>query len=427
MRTEKRPPFYLFVPLILFALLISCEEKPDFIRGDLLPSGVDFRVAFDSLEVTYGYTKPADSIPSGFKEYYLVGNISDPFFGISRAEILTTISPSINSRGFGNNALADSVILYLPLQEKVGDGALPMHLKLYELTEQIHFDSNYFSNGDVTGKYREPEIGSITLTEGNTLMKVFITDQVFINKFLTAHDSILRSEENLQKFMNGIYFTTNQAIDKGNMFSIDFDDPQNYLYFYYRNDTASGQSQYFSLESDQNGRINLFDHDPAGYPLEEYLQNGSDNDSLIFVQSMAGVSSVIRFPGLEHWLDSMPVAINEARLIISIADTAYTMQKKEHFPDRLNLYLVHEDGRYSLTYDNMLDAENYGGIFSPSSRTYSFSIKAQIQSILAGDVKNLQMVLVPGNTGQTLSRGALYGWNSDPGKRMRLEITYTRL
>ena len=103
------------------------------------------------------------------------------------------------------------------------------------------------------------------------------------------------------------------------------------------------------------------------------------------------------------------------------------MQKKEHFPDRLNLYLVHEDGRYSLTYDNMLDAENYGGIFSPSSRTYSFSIKAQIQSILAGDVKNLQMVLVPGNTGQTLSRGALYGWNSDPGKRMRLEITYTRL
>ena len=427
MRTERRFPWNLFGSLLLIAILGACEDKPDFIGGDLLPSGDSFSVYFDSTEIIYGHAIPADSIASGYKNFYLVGSITDPFLGRSRSDAITTISPSINSRGFGEGARADSVILYLVLENRIGEGNLPLRLQLYELTEQMHFDSTYYSNMDMTGKYRNTELGSVSVSGGDTIVQIFITESDFINRFLNAEDTVLKSADNLQEFMNGFYLKTNDAIDEGSMVQINFEETQNYLYFYYRNDTATEQKQYYSLESKDNGRVNMFHHDPAGYPVEEYLQNGSDNDSLLFVQSMAGISSIIRFPGLTKWADSMNIAINEARLILPIADTNVTMQNSRYFPEFLNMFLVQENEGYSLTYDHMLNADGFGGKYDSYSRSYSFSIKVHLQSLIAGDIKNLDMILIPGKTNQTVSKGVLYGWNQDPGKRIRLEIIYTKL
>ncbi len=427
MRTERAFPLHILLFLPFLATLFSCEDKPDFIGGNLIPGNDKMSISFDSLELIYGYARPADSFPSGYKDYYLIGSLVDPFFGTSKSDVITTISSSISSNGFGESAQADSVILYLAVDERTGEGELPLNLLLYELTEYMQLDSTYYSNTDMTGKYRETLLGSASIAGGDTLIKIFIWDEEFINKFLQAEDSMLRNTENLQQLMKGLYLTTGEASDAGSMIKIDFDDAQNYLYFYYRNDTAVEQKQYYLLASMENGHINMFHHDPSGYPVESYLQNGSDNDSLLFVQSMAGISSRIRFPELTKWTDSMPIAINQARLIFRVADTTLTMQSKKYFPEALNLYLINEDGSLSLTYDNLLDEEGYGGKYDPDSHTYSFSLKAHLQGLLLGDVENLEMMLLPAKTNISVSRGVLYGWNADAGKRPRFEITYTQL
>jgi hypothetical protein len=428
MRTEIRPTRYIFASILLFALLVSCDKKPDFIGRELLPSGDNFTVSFDSIETVCGYTRYADSIRASYKENYLLGSVSDPFFGYSKAEILTTISSSITSRGFGPNAVADSVILFVSWSERSGDGGTPLHLSLYESNELLRYDSAYYTNMDMTGKYREPELSSVTLPLNDTMLKIFITDQLFIDKFLTAEDSILSNSDYLQEMMYGLYLTTSDAVDEGDIVNINFDDPGNILYFYYSNDTAASLSQYYLLSNSYNGRVNIFRHDPTGYPLEGYLQNGSDNDSILFVQSMAGVSSRIRFPQLERWMDSMPIAINEARLVFTMADTVYTMQHKKNFPESLGLYLVNEDGSISRIYDYLLDATGFGGVYDENTRTYSFTIKVHLQSLLAGDVDNLEMLLTTGNIAESVRRAAIYGWNpKDYRKSIRLEITYTLL
>ena len=117
MRTEQRPPFILLACFVLLALFAGCEEKPGFIGRNLLPSSDDFVVGFDSLEVTYGYTRYADSLRVAFKDIYLLGNITSPFFGYSSAGIASTISTSTTTSGFGPNAHADSVILFLKWRE----------------------------------------------------------------------------------------------------------------------------------------------------------------------------------------------------------------------------------------------------------------------------------------------------------------------
>jgi hypothetical protein len=428
MRTEIRPTRYIFASILLLTLLVSCDNKPDFIGRELLPSGDNFTVSFDSVEAVYGYTRYADSIRASSKVSQLLGSIIDPFFGHSKAEILTTISSSATSKGFGPHAIADSVILFVSWSERSGDGRIPLQLNLYEFNELLRYDSTYYTNMDMIGKYREPELGSVLLPLNDTMVKIFITNQVFIDKFLTAEDSILWNSNHLQEMMYGLYLTTSNAVDEGDIVHINFDDPGNGLYFYYSNDTAVSLSQYYSLANGYNGRVNIFRHDPAGYPLEEYLQNGSDNDSILFVQSMAGVNSRIRFPQLEHWMDSMPVAINEARLIFTMADTVYTLQHKKNFPESLGLYLVNKNGTISRIYDNLLDATSFDGVYNETTQTYSFTIKVHLQSLLAGDLDNLEMLLTTGNIAESVRRAAIYGWNPrDYRKSVRLEITYTLL
>ena len=132
---------------------------------------------------------------------------------------------------------------------------------------------------------------------------------------------------------------------------------------------------------------------------------------------MAGVSSVISFPGLNNWIDSMPIAINEARLIVPMADTVFTEQNKKYFPDNMSLYVIQEDGRYNLSYDQVIDEAFYGGQYDSESDSYSFTLKVQLQSILNDSTKNLDMVLIPGSTSTSISRAVLNGWSSDAQKR----------
>jgi len=428
MRTERRPPFYLPVLFVFFALVISCEDKPDFIGRELLPSSDDFSVIFDSTELVYGYTKYADSIRSGYKLISLLGNTNDLFFGSSNAEIVTTISSSYTSKGFGSNPGEDSVILSIRwVEDLIGEDFSPINVKVYEFNELIQYDSSYYSSWDISGKYREPEIGSTTIFPGDTMARIYITDREFIDKFLMAEDSILSDPLNLQAYMYGLYYTTDKTFDEGHIFHINFDDTDNLLRFYYHNDSAAELTQYYSLDNSSNGKFNLFKHNPAG-PLEDYLQNGSQNDSLIFVQSMAGVSSLISFPELTNWIDSMPIAINEARLIFPVADSNVTLQKSKYLPGELSLYMVQEDGSYARTYDNILNADDTWGQYNSDLHSYVFDLKVHIQSIVKGEIDNLGLVVVPTSTGEVNVRTGLNGWNNiDAGKRMRLEIIYTKL
>ena len=66
MRTEFLPN-YIF-GFLVFLMIGGCESKPDFIGSELLPSGDDFSVLFDSTEVIYGYTRLPDSLIGSRKE-----------------------------------------------------------------------------------------------------------------------------------------------------------------------------------------------------------------------------------------------------------------------------------------------------------------------------------------------------------------------
>jgi hypothetical protein len=78
-------------------------------------------------------------------------------------------------------------------------------------------------------------------------------------------------------------------------------------------------------------------------------------------------------------------------------------------------------------YDYVVEPESFGGNYEEISDSYNFTIKVHLQSLTLGDVDNLEMIVRPSNGNETVTRGVLYGWSEDAMKRIRLEITYTRL
>jgi hypothetical protein len=419
-------PHYIF-GFLFFMLISGCETKPNFIGSELVPSGDNFTVSFDSTEVILGYTRMGDSLIGSRKELQLLGSLIDPLFGFSKAGYVTQLASSSNSGSFGSNPKADSVILTLHYEDFVGEGNLSQQIRVYEFMEFIRKDTSYYTNQDITGLYRQPEIGQGWMTRDDSLINIRITDTIFINKFLQAEDSILDNTGYLQEMMYGFYITSDDVTTSGGIASIYPDAEGSSLQFYYANDSLDSLSQQYIFSSTYCQQFNLFTHDYTGYPIEEFLADTSRNDSLLFVQSMAGVFPQIRFPGFQKWIDSMPVAINEAKLILPVADTNLTQQKSENFPSSLNLYMVQPDGRYSYVYDYVVAPESFGGDYEVISGAYGFTIKVQLQSFARGDVDNLEMIIRPSSGTTTVTQGVLNGWSEDFLKRIKLEITYTRL
>ena len=425
MRTEFLPNFIF--GLVFFMLLSGCESKPDYIGSDLLPSGDNFTVSFDSMEVVYGYTKLGDSLVGSNKNVQLLGSIIDPLFGFSKAEYVTQIEATSNSGSFGPNPKIDSVILTLQYEKFQGEDNLSQQIRVYEFMEFIRKDTNYYTNQDITDLYRQPELGNGWMSKDDTLIRIPITEETFINKFLQAEDSILSSTEYIQELMYGLYITGDDVATEGGIATINADAEGTMLEFYYANDTVDSISQNYTISRQRCQQFNLFSHDYTGYPIGEFLIDTSRNDSLLFIQSMAGVYPKIRFPEFPRWIDSMPVAINEAKLIFPVVDSSLTQQKSENLPSTVVMYLQEPSGRYNFVYDQVVSPESFGGDYQDFSNSYNFTIKVHLQSIATGDVDNLEMIIRIANGDEVVSRGVLYGWSEDFMKRTRLEITYTRL
>ncbi len=410
--------------LFLLAVMFSCENKPDLIGLELLPDEDALLVSFDSLEVIQGYTVYRDSLAGVSKTVYPFGSLEDPYFGITRADIVTQIQASSSQDTFGLNPDVDSVIMYLYYDSYSGTPTGPLQIRAYEYTEDLEYDTLYYSNMDITGKYREPEIGTAWISAADTVIRIRITDDEFINGILMAEDSVLSSTEYLQDLVKGFYLKSGDPGPGGIITYVDFNSYNNRLSFYYSNDESDSLEKSFPIGS-LSLHFNLFRHDYSGYPIEAFIDNGKTDDSLLFVQSMAGVTPMIRLTGITEWLDSMPVAIIDAKLILHVADTLLTQQESRYFPSSLDLYLF--DSIYHSGYDYLLEPGAAGGDYDEDANSYILNLKVQIQNILQGNVENLELSLKPASPDETVTRVVLYGWSQDPDKRIRLEITYLRL
>jgi len=437
MRTEFLSIFksgvFLIISLSVFLLVINpgCSNDPDRIGVDILPSSDDFTVFFDSTEIIEVSTHYGDSVRSSSKSLQLIGSLVDSIFGSSKAEIITQLEAPGLVPAFDAGDIVDSAFLNLYFADHFGDDEAVHQISVYEFTEELLYDTIYFSSYNPEGKYLPDVIGSGTAYTNDSVIRIPITDMKLLERIMSAEDTVYNNSSLFLELLRGFYLKVEDQVSGGSVLYTDLIDEQSVLTVYYRNDEDTLDFD-FSMGRVFGLAINLFSHDYAGYPVEQYLIDGSDNDSLAFIQGMGGLIINLRFPQLDAWRDTVmlsgPVAVNSADLVVIPEDEPLIDGQADEYPVGLNLYWINQMNQYIFVYDYLLDETTFGGGYNSNDNQYRFDIKAQLQSYINGDIEeNVPFILSAGNSSSSLSYLILRGGNHSSPSRIRLELTYTIL
>ncbi|MFT4756191.1 MAG: hypothetical protein ACI91R_000835 [Vicingaceae bacterium] len=392
----------------------------------------------------------ADKIAVG-----LVGEYRDSSFGYSKSTIHIQPILSSNDPVFeGSNEVitVDSVILSLEYGGHFGDTSVAQTFEVHRIDETLYIDSNdrYFS--DYLTVIQPAPLATINFTPQPTTRRVIIqpnnlgdtasaevNPQLRINLGNDLGNEIVGKQggEEVLNSMNFVNYFKGLQISAVNNTSLT-DNQAAILYFRLTASNTKMTIYYTAIRetnlvfdtlqraadfpvSTGSVRFNTFEHDYSGSAAESALQN--QDSSFGYVQAMAGLETVIKFPDLKDEFAGK-LLINKAELIIPAANGSYSIDvgKAE------KLIVAERDNDQELKFipDFDLNSEFFGGEFDESKNEYKFNISRYIQSYLnGGQTENGLTLLVSGSAVKADRAVILTGDNTD--KRVKLNLYYTNI
>ncbi|MCF8369186.1 MAG: DUF4270 domain-containing protein [Bacteroidales bacterium] len=420
----------------------SCNKKPESIGLDLVDDNKPF-VGYDTSFALYAYSEVEDSVPADETSYNLFGSLYSKTFGLTNAGFYTHLRLGSLNPDFGPNAVADSVFFTMVYAGYYGNIETEQTMRIYRVNDVMIRDSSYWSNKEFE-IYPDVELANFTFTphpndsvevDSNTILAARLKVPMsldFAQEILDIdNDSIFESSSAFIEYFNGIYVKPDPVTSFGGGSILSFDLTSGYseVIIYYHNDTTTSEDTltYSLTINSNNARINRFEHDYTKswddiFRKQILFNDTSYGNQKLYLQGMAGVRTVIKFPDISSWIDSGNVVINEAKLIIS----GFDFEEGSEPPTKLLLFKILGDGLFDFTPDQATQGEVYfGGGLVESSNSYTFRISLYLQDLLAGE-EDLGLGLYP--TAKSIKANELIfkGAGIDDPGRFRLNIIYSK-
>jgi len=414
-------------------IMSSCKKEPDLIGLDLLPPGERLNLGFiDTLSIN-AYTLREDSLRTDELSVNLLGSISDPVFGTTTASIYTQYILTKNNLTFGENAVADSMVLTLVYSGVYGDSLELKTIRVFEMADTIKADSAYYSTRTIPTL---PEmIGEATfvpnLKEADSVggfyypphLRIMLS-QDFANKMITADTNDLANNENFRKAFKGLFITSANATTPGtgSILYLNLLDAVSRVKLYYHN-SLDTTSITFAIGS-TSARFNHYEHfdyngaDPM--LLQQFNGDTAVGQQRLFVQAMGGAKIKLRIPYLKALAENKKIAINEALLIVKSDDTtgAYKM------PPVLAIRKITETGEYEGLPDEIEGSYFVDGAVNGNTE-YRFRITQYLQQRFKNPAEpDYGLMLVGSGSSIMSNRAVLKGPGNSTGA-MKLLIYYT--
>lgn len=448
---------WLLSAMALTIILIPACTDPTEIGADLL-DGDKAEIGFTDTLTLKATTVQSDSVLTYFPintftdalRTYPVGELADPIFGTSRAELFAQLTLTQFNPDFENVSI-DSIVLALPMDSTNAYGNLSetYGLAVHRLTEEVNPLQNYFSNTTFQsddmplGTYAfTPSYDSLTIIDysGNNPDTIQVPPQIRIpitaqigNELIGLDSSFYRSDSAFLSYFKGLHIkptTTNNG-----MLSLNLTSSQNAgLYVYYKRGTEQVNDQYVYQFNPFYARVINLENDATGSFVERYIGNEALGDSLVFVQGMTGVNTRLEIPYVDDFKD---LVVNKAELEIRVAKVPGDDLDVYTLAPQLMLLYPEEDGDLQPIEDIQilrLQGESvlrqaYGGIPTGDNETepavYRMNLTAHFQSIIDGRNTNVLYISVF-NRAQRATRVPLYG-AKHPEYAIKLKIAFTRL
>lgn len=428
--TKTRVLTLIFLSLIG---MLSCRKTPERIGSDLQPSNSLISVAFNDEHSVESSTFKVPSLSTKMLGYTFLGNNNDPVFGILNCDFFTQFSLTTESQTWGDNAVADSVVLNLVYNGYYGDTTEYMTVRAYEILEDMYVDSTYRSNMvlecdeyELANHIFSPRPHTIIDTTLDRGMLRIPINPALGTKFI-ENEAELASNTKFKEFFKGLRVICDITNAEAAICFFNMNHSYTYLRVYYHNDIDTLHYDFQVSSSDV--RYNHYYHDFNAAANTITFNDTVDNEKL-YVQGVAGTRAWIKFPNLQEWAKSLndKVIINEAKLVLTgaVTDTA------EYAPPARLVAAgakFDTDTLYAILPDQYVGSEYFGGTYDASTETVFFRITEYVQNVIkngsyATECNGLLIYVDQGS--YTPRRWAFHGPQStEEDKRVRLEIVYS--
>ncbi len=429
--------FLLLILLVAILLIGSCAKDFDKIGLDIQPPGDKINLFRTDTVTVVAYSVPDDSVRTDeVMNINYIGGFFDPSFGKTTASVYTEFLLSTVNHSFGASPVIDSIILNLAYSGLYGDTLSSQTFRVFELMENIQYDTTYYSNHSVP-VFENRELGNLTfipnVKDSITVGKVkkaphlrMRLNQNLAQKLLSGTEEDYANNLTFRTFFKGLYITATPAnvSGKGALIGFNFLSALTSLDVYYKNN--ADDSLFYSFTSTQiNVRFNRFDqhqYADADPLLRQQIISGntSAGGQKIFLQPFGGVKVRVLIPYLKEWAKIKNVVINEAQLVFYNADQNSPLA----VPSYLDMRRVVDTTNKLAYLEDQYEGESYfGGYYNSTSRDFRFRLNRYVQKQIMQkyETDNGLLLVVPRTSPE---RTILHGSQAGTGS-IKMTITYT--
>lgn len=387
--------FIAFVSLLI--VFTHCAKPAGKVGALIQPEDSKLKVGYSDTSTVYAFSIPDDSIITSNLKRNLIGSTMDPVFGGTTSGFYTQLFLQALGKDFGPNPVLDSLIFQLAYLGHYGDTNTTMTVHAYELSEDLHYDSAYYSDshlavyGDDYANFSfQPRpndsliIGTDTVTQ---VLRINLSNYNpgLGNKLLSADTSITNDLDNFLDFFKGLYLVTEPVSQGGSILTFDLESSKSRLKLYYKNDTITSDTslRYDYFISLGSARFNSYEHD-FSKGSTEFVDQVIHGDTMkghekFYTKGLIGTKAIVRTPFIKEWRKKYGhVAINEAKLVLN----GYEQESEYEAPARLALVKRLPDNTYDVLMDQV-EGENYfDGKYDAAHNRYTFRITRHIQSLI---------------------------------------------
>lgn len=425
----------LTLVLLLSLIGFSCKKTTKTIGNNLQPTNNIFvdTIWFNDSDNIKSSTFIVPSLSTKQLGYSFIGNMNDPVFGNSNFDFYTQLSLSTSSLIWGDDAVADSMVLHLCYNGYYGDTTdKQLTLKIYEISEMMYADSTYTS--DMTLECESEELANLTfvprpLTPVDSILErgvLSVPINISLAEKLISNGSY-ETNDDFKEAFKGLHLVCEKDDVEASVVSFNLTHSYTYLRLYYHN--SDDTLDYDFTISSSDVRFNHYTHD---YSTSEITFNDTTNNPKLYVQGAAGTRTWLKFPRIKEWADSLGghIVINEAKLVMKGAVTDTSMYAP---PTKLVAAAAKfdTDTTYVILPDQYVSSEYFNGAYNKDDGTVWFRISEYIQNLIkngayATDCNGLFIYVDQGSL--VPHRWAFHGpESSSSDERICLQIIYSQI
>jgi Domain of unknown function (DUF4270) len=437
----------------LMILVLACTKQTPF-GGDLLDDQLADYNFTDTISMRVSVSREDSALITSDRstaDYLLCGELNDPLFGKSSAEIYTLLQTSNSALNFQNPRFRyDSIVMFIRINGDgiYGDTLQEQTLRIHRLAEAINTSDkvNYYSNSTIpTGEQiaefkfmpRPSKKDSlVSTTARGSYVRIKLPDT--FGQELFGYDSLTYvTDSTFEMKLRGLKISSSSAgASPGAMLGLDLNDTDfSFMNLYFtRDDSVKAIFKYQFLNA---RKFVSFKHDYAGSPVENSIDKPVSE--LAYAQGMGGLRFKVEFPWASNYEN---IAVNKAELVMTVAEQPG--DNSLLFPTEQFLVLQKQNDTTFTVINDIIESvgasgsQGYGRFGGyPIKKTvngqavieYRFTLTQHFQDIIDDnggnkDDKSVWFTVTPQI--RTVNRSVFFGPKSTQFP-MKLEMKYTNI